>query len=283
LEGKNGQAADVERELLGIRRKLYRVGDDRLMETATTLVKILVPDLDEAKLAHLAQEIPEAWAVLSEDLAEHGRWQDARTPAAKFLEMQPGNPGAYHLIAPLLVQTGDRTAYEELCTKIATQFAATTDPRVADRMAKDCLILPRPGVDLKVPGKLAETAVTEGATDTGALPFFQCCKALAEYRLGNWEAATNWATRAAANSFPFARAEADAILAMAQFQLKHVEDARVALRKCTEVVGTELPKFTDKEPGGDWRDLIIAHALQSEARQLIDGESSIARPANLPQ
>ena len=282
LEGKNGQAADVERELLGIRRKLYRVGDDRLMDTATTLVKILVPDLDEAKLAHLAEEIPEAWAVLSEDLAEHGRWQDARTPAARFLEMQPGNPGAYHLMAPLLVQTGDRTAYEELCTKIAAQFAGTTDARVADRMAKDCLILPRPGSDLKVPGKLAETAVTKGAKDTGALPFFQCCKALAEYRLGNWEGATNWATRAA-NSFPYARAEANAILAMAQFQLKHAEDARDALNKCAAVVETELPKLTDKKPGGDWRDLIIAHALESEAKQLIDGESPVARSANLPQ
>ena len=118
------------------------------MQTANTLVKILVPDLDEAKLAHLAEDIPEAWAVLSEHLAEHGMWQDARTAAAKFLEMQPGNPSAYHLLAPLLAQTDDRTAYEELCQKIATRFAGATDPRVADRMAKDCLILPRPGADL---------------------------------------------------------------------------------------------------------------------------------------
>jgi len=282
-EGKNEDAADAERELLGIRRKRYAEGDDRLMETAKTLVKILAPDLNEAELAHLAGEIPEAWAVLSEHLAEHGRWRDARAAAARFLEMQPGNPSAYHLIAPLLVQTADRTAYEELCQKIATRFAEATDPRVADRMAKDCLILPRPGADLKVPGKLAETAVTKGERDTGALPFFQCCKALAEYRIGNWEGATNWADRAAANSYPSARAEAYAILAMSQFQLKRVEGAREALNKCTEVVETKLPKFTDKDLGGDWRDLIIARALQSEAKQLIDGEPSAAIPANLPQ
>ena len=97
------------------------------------------------------------------------------------------------------------------------------------------------------------------------------------------EGATNWANRAAANSFPYVRAEANAILAMAQFQLRHAQDARDALKKCTEVVGTELPKFTDKDLGGDWRDLIIAHALESEAKQLIDGEASIARPANLPE
>jgi eukaryotic-like serine/threonine-protein kinase len=282
-QGKSGEAADAERELLGIRRKRYAEGDDRLMETAKTLVKILVPDLDETKLAHLAGEIPEAWAVLSEHLAGHGQWRDARTAAARFLEMQPGNPSAYHLMAPLIVQTADRTAYEELCQKIATRFAGATDPRVADRMAKDCLILPRPDADLKVPRELAETAVTKGEKDTGALPFFQCCKALAEYRLGNFQGATNWANRAAANSFPYVRAEANAILAMAQFQLKHAAAAREALNKCTEVVGTELPKFTDKDLGGDWRDLIIAHALQSEAKQLIDGEPSIARPANPPE
>jgi serine/threonine protein kinase/tetratricopeptide (TPR) repeat protein len=275
-EGKNEEAANAERELLGIRRKLYRDGDDRIWETATTLVKMLVPDLDETKLADLAGEIPEALAVLSEDLAEHGRWRDARKAAARFLEMQPGNPSAYHIMAPLLVQTADRTAYEELCQKIATRFAGSTDPRIADRMAKDCLILPRPG-------ELAETAVTKGEKDTGALPFFQCCKALAEYRLGNWKGATNWASRPATNSSPYVRAEADAILAMAQFQLKHAEDARDALNKCTEVVGTELPKFTEENIGGDWRDWIIAHALQSEAKQIIDGEPSIAHPANLPQ
>jgi tetratricopeptide (TPR) repeat protein len=122
-EGKNEEAANAERELLGIRRKLYRDGDDRIWETATTLVKMLVPDLDETKLADLAGEIPEALAVLSQDLAEHGRWRDARTAAARFLEMQPGNPSAYHIMAPLLVQTADRTAYEELCQKIATRFA----------------------------------------------------------------------------------------------------------------------------------------------------------------
>jgi hypothetical protein len=51
----------------------------------------------------------------------------------------------------------------------------------------------------------------------------------------------------------------------------------------TEVVETKLPKFTDKDLGGDWRDLIIARALQSEAKQLIDGEPSAKSPPNLPQ
>jgi serine/threonine protein kinase/tetratricopeptide (TPR) repeat protein len=268
-EGKNQQAADVERELLGIRRKLYRDGDDRLMETAHTLVKILVPDLDEAKLAHLAGEIPEAWAVLSEDLASHGRWQDARTAAARFLEMQPGNSSAYHLMAPLLAQTADRTAYEDLCTRITTQFAGTSDPRVADRMAKDCLILPRPSADVKVPGELAETAVTLGGKDAGALPFFQCCKGLAEYRQGHFDGAVKWARLASANPFPYSQAEALAILSMGQYKLNQIDAARTNLLNCERVVLTQLPGLGAQDLGGDWRDWIIAHALLTEAQNLI--------------
>ena len=149
-------------------------------------------------------------------------------------------------------------------------------------MAKDCLIRPRPGADLKVPAQLAETAIAKGGNETNVLHFFQCSKALAEYRVGNWEAATNWAARAAANSFPYSRAEANAILAMAQFQLKHAEDARGALNKCTVIVETKFPKLTDEDLGGDWRDLIIAHALLSEAKQLIDGEPAAAGAANPP-
>ena len=105
---------------------------------------------------------------------------------------------------------------------------------------------------------------------------------MAEYRLGNWNAATNWAGRAAANSYPYSSAEAYAILAMAQFQLKHAEESRAILKRCTEIVEIKLPKFTDTDLGGDWRDLIIARALQSEAKLLIKGEPTAAIPANLP-
>ncbi|HWH47908.1 MAG TPA: hypothetical protein VN664_08915, partial [Burkholderiales bacterium] len=282
-KGKAEEGADIYRELLGVRRKHLGDKDPRVAETVTELARALVDSHNEVQVEQLARDFPIVWITRSEESARHGLWSEAMAAASRFLEIQPGDHSGYHVAAPLLVQTGERAAYEQLCETITARFAGATDPYTADRMAKDCLILPRPGADLKVPGELAETAVTKGEKDTGALPFFQCCKTLAEYRLGNWEGATNWANRAAANSSPYARAEANAILAMAQFHLKHVENARDALNRCAEVVRTELPKFTDKDLGSDWRDLIIAHALQSEAKRLIDGEpSSAARPANRP-
>jgi hypothetical protein len=187
------------------------------------------------------------------------------------VEIQPGEPEAYNLIAPLLVQSGDRAAYEQLCEKITARFAGVTNPAIAYRMAKDCLILPRPGADLKVPGELAETAVTLGRGDSGSFPYFQSCKALAEYRQGQWEGAISWARKAAESSSPYPRGEAYAILAMAQHQLKQTDDSRAALKVCTEVVQGEMPKLDDGLLGGDWRDWIVVHALLTEAENQIEG------------
>jgi hypothetical protein len=203
--------------------------------------------------------------------AQHGYWSEALVAASKSLEIRPDDHSGYHLMAPLLVQTGQRQPYEDLCQKITARFAGATDPYTADRMAKDCLILPRPGADLKAIGELAEIAVTRGEKDAGAFPFFQCCKALAEFRRGHWELATNWAGKAAKNAFPYSRAEAYAILAMAQHRLNQAEDSRASLKKCAEVVEAKFPRLKDGNLGQDWRDWIIAHALLAEAQSQIEG------------
>jgi len=89
--------------------------------------------------------------------------------------------------------------------------------------------------------------------------------------------------KAAENPSPSSRAEAYAILAMAQHHCKQTEAARASLKKCTEIVQTQLSKLEDGDLGRDWRGWIFAHALQSEAKRMMDGEpSSAARPANLP-
>jgi hypothetical protein len=168
------------------------------------------------------------------------------------------------------VETGNREAYAELCGKITAHFRGSTDPQVADKMAKDCLILPQPGADLQVAGQLADTAVTLGE-GTPPYALFECCKALAEYRVGHWDRAVTWAQRASANNFPYSHAESYAILAMAECELKQNEEARSALVKCSEIVETQMPKMESGDLGGDWRDWIIAHALLAEAKSMIQG------------
>jgi hypothetical protein len=140
-------------------------------------------------------------------------------------------------------------------------------------MAKDCLILPSAGVDLNPVAAMAEFAVTKGSGAPTA-PFYQCCKALAEYRQGHFAGAVEWAQRAAKTPFPYSQAEADVILAMSKYQLQQVANARAALVQCDTVVAEHMPKLGRERLGLDWRDWIITHALLEEAHSLIEGATS---------
>jgi hypothetical protein len=91
---------------------------------------------------------------------------------------------------------------------------------------------------------------------------------MAEYRLGNYNEAVNWAQASAKNPFPHSQAEACAVLAMAQYKLGSTENALRELSNCNRVIETKLPQ-PGKDLGSDWRDWIIAHALQREANTLI--------------
>src|SRR5262249_41395903 len=173
--------------------------------------------------------------------------------------------GSYHMLAPLLVATTNLATYRELCTKEITTFSNTTDLYVADRTAKDCLILPSSGADLKAVSALADLAVTRGKASGRGYAWFRCCKALAEYRQQHFGQAIEWAASITKGDFPYAQAEAYAILSMAQNKFDATNAAQRALADCDQVIDKLPPPGT--YVGQDWPDWIIAHALQSEAIQ----------------
>jgi len=279
VEDKLEEAADVYRELLELRRKQFGDEHSGVTDVVTDLAKVLTGSHNDVQFEQLGRDFPKIWLTRSEELARRGQWSESLAAAARFVQLQPAEYRGYYHAAPLLVQIGDRAAYEELCAKITTLFAGTTNLATAERMAKACLILPRPGADLKVASELASIAVAGGQKDGAA----KCTAALAEYRQGHWDGAADWAMKATENPSASSRAEAYSILAMAQYHSQQTEAARVSLKKCTEIVQIQLPKLENGDLGGDWRGWIYAHALQSEAKRMIDGEpSSAARPANLP-
>jgi len=90
-----------------------------------------------------------------------GRFVMHFTVAAKrLLERRLDDHFAYHALAPLYVVTTNLGAYHQLCPTIVSTFSNTTDMFVADRMAKDCLMLPSAGVDLNAVAAMAKLAVT---------------------------------------------------------------------------------------------------------------------------
>jgi hypothetical protein len=278
--GKVDEAERMYRQSMAIRRAIGLTTAEPLerleglilnvdkFDDADALIKEVLPATTIGRSNYV-----DLFILRADLLARQGRWKEAAADAAQVVEYRPENHESYHMLAPLLVAGRDLEGYQQLCRRIVARFGGTSNLAVADRMAKDCLILPSAGVDLKPVAAMAEFAVTNGAGASTAA-FYQCCKALAEYRQEHFEEAVQWAERAAKNPFPYSQAEAYAILAMSQYRLKQVANARTALVKGDTVVAEHLPKLGIQRLGYDWRDWIIVHALLDEAHGLIDGATS---------
>jgi tetratricopeptide (TPR) repeat protein len=211
-------------------------------------------------------------------MGRRGRWQEAAADAALALENQLTEHYRYHTLAALLAMTQDRPAYEEVCKKLVTKFADSTNPFVAERIAQDCLLLPQSGADLALMDKLADKAVTAGSGDS-ALPYFQACKAMSNYRLGNFSEAIAWGEKAAKSSVDFAQAKAYAVLAMARWQLGQRDEARAALAKGDALAPGILSEKGAEDLGESWVAWLMARISIDEATRLIQ---SVDRNANQP-
>ena len=212
--------------------------------------------------------------------ARAGQWTNAVADFSRLIELEPTNHSFYHSLAPLLVQSADLDGYRRHCARILARFGGTSDPVIADRMAKDCLILSSSGVGLGAVGQLAETAVSLGTTND-YLAYFEGTKGWAEYRQGHFTEAERWLRKAIDNkSSPNATRylEDYMVLAMTKYQMNQIEEARTALAKGLEIEEKELPHVDGGDLGDNWLDWIIAHALLKEARALIEGSSKTSDP-----
>jgi tetratricopeptide (TPR) repeat protein len=202
--------------------------------------------------------------------ARAGQWANAIATFCRLKELDPNNYDSYHSLASLLTQSGETQAYRQQCAQVLLRFGATQDPVIAERVAKDCSILPSPD-DVAAIARLADTALSQGTNHTYFI-FFQFAKGLAEYRLGNSADAAQWMRIVLkAGGTPTRQAEAQFVLAMGEARLKHREAARRAFSAGTEIVEKKLPQLESGDVGEGWIDWIIARALQREAKSVIEG------------
>jgi WD40 repeat protein len=210
------------------------------------------------------QEIIDQLSEASMNHAQSGRWAEAASDLARAIELNPTDHQLWWGLGAIYVQTGQCDAYRELCRKSVERFQQTTDPATATRIAKDSLILPGSGVNLNTISTMADTAVGQNP----AYPFFQFVKGLAEFRQSRFPSATNWMGMVLTNSDLNLSLEVEtySVLAMSQFQLGQLEQARNSLTKGTEIE-QKLPKIESGDLG-DWSNWIIAHALMKEANAM---------------
>src|SRR5262249_2877812 len=153
---------------------------------------------------------------------------------------------------------------------------------VADRMAKDCLILPDAGVDLTAIDEWADTATTSHR-DGLPMMYFQCTKGLAEYRHGRYASATNWMQPYRDSSDPFLNIYANIVRARARCRQAERELTRGELRNAVKIAETKSPPLNTDNlfKNVHWADWILAHALTGEARALISS-AAVPEPGQPP-
>jgi serine/threonine protein kinase len=232
--------------------------------------------LDEALTPSLLQKSSTAQLlrVRTELKARHGQWQRAADDAALVFQYRPTDHTRFPVLAALLIKTQNRGAYEKLRTKLLTTRSDTNNYFVADDVAKACLFLPCSETDLKTIGPLADLAVTNGAGNKGALPYFQICKALSEYRQGHYTQAVEWGQKTLDSPTIASHAHAAGVVAMAYWKLEKKEEARAMLAKGDLLAPREMPARVVEDTENAWLAWLYARIQLDEASALIGSASA---------
>ncbi len=223
------------------------------------------------KAEELMKDVPQIpqcaaiYDVIGEMHGRRGDWLRAVTNFSRAVAVDPTNHFGYNYLAALLVQTGNQEAYAKLRESILREFGRTSDPTVAERMAKACMILPPRTNDLQMLSSMADVAVAAGST-SGDWPYYEFVKGLAEYRQGRFGPAIEWLQKVvSAAGDPTRALEAYAVLAMAQYRQGEATAARGTLGSGRAFAEEQLQKYN----GPNWHDRITAEALMREAGALI--------------
>ena len=279
-DGKLAESAKIYREALAAWRKRGQSDSPQALSELTTLYHLLMNQtrfdeaeqvVDEALTSAelLRRPVSAELLDLKVDIEGHrGRWQEASAAATRAFENQPTHPGRYSMVAALLLKIHNRTGYDQFCKRIFAMSGTSTNIFVADAVAKSCLFVPSSDVDLKAIDGLADAAVTLGAGDFTAMPFFQACKALSEYRLGHFSEAAHWAQKSV--DIPtYASWHACGVLAMADWQLGKKDEAGAMLARGEKLAPPVMPARVAQSSGNDWVAWLYARIQLDEATALI--------------
>jgi serine/threonine protein kinase/tetratricopeptide (TPR) repeat protein len=279
-QGKWAEAETLHRKALASWRKRSGNEDGQTLWECDGLYHDLVSQRKDDEAEQFLAEVltpafiknPVCSSILAHRLdlmGRQGRWQAAIVDAATIMRYKPAEYYWTYVAAGLLVTTQKRSAYHQICQKILPMFASTTDCYTAQRVADDCLLLPDSGANLQTVDKLADFAVAS-TNDTIALPYFQTCKALSEYRQGNFLEAAAWAAKSLDTSQNFAGAKGCAVLAMADWQLGHKNEARAMLAKGNTLAPRLSTTNTAVDLGDSWVAWLFARVSLDEAGALIE-------------
>ena len=189
-----------------------------------------------------------------------GRVAEAQAIWKKELATHPPKHDDWFGYAELCLFLGDQAEYRRARRELLAQFGSATDPAVAERTGRACLLLPAEEVELSQAVALTERAVAAGRAGRElAFPYFLFAEGLARYREGRLdEAITLLSGEAAGVMGPCPRL----IIAMAQHQQGHKNEAN-------DTLAAALSSYDWSASKADNHDAWIAHILRREAEAMI--------------
>jgi eukaryotic-like serine/threonine-protein kinase len=270
-EQSRGEEVSLQLRILDIMDEMEHHGPD------TEADKLLTEGMNWA-IASKAQRA-QVLQLRATIFARRGRWNEAAADFKNSLEADPEttyqSAWRCYLVGTILAQCNQLDAYREHCRKSLQRFRTTTDPVSAERIAKVCLLSSSAGVDLEAVARMTDTA-----TNQMYVAWAHLAKGLAEYRQGHFVSAGQWVQETLDDNLGGSDrdhrfVEAYMVLAMANYQLRQMDNARAAFTKGVQIEQTKLAKIESGDLSPDWMDWIITQTLMREAKALIEGQ-----PAN---
>jgi len=195
-----------------------------------------------------------------------GRWDEALAACDRAIALGPDAHDAWNYAAILWAGTGDRAGYRAHCRRMLARFGPTTDPIIAERTAKACLLLPLGGPEQEAACDLADRAVAR-AQGHWVVPWAEATRGLAAYRREHFADAVAWADRCLARGPRDWNRELPAHLvrAMALSRLGRPDEAGAALARASDLYRTKVASPGGRAEGGGWHDRVICEVLRREA------------------
>jgi serine/threonine-protein kinase len=221
--------------------------------------------LDEA-LGHLQHALaldpknPAAHEGVRSVLIRQGRAEEVRVTWQKALAADPPEHEAWHGYAGLCAFLGKEEEYRRVRKALLARFGATTDPFIAERTGRACLLLPGSEDEIGQADAILDRAVAAGRSKPDwAYPHFLLAKGLATYREGRLDRAiAELQGESSLVPGPCPRI----VLAMAQQRQGRKEEARHTLREA--VVTFDWSAANADNPAA-W----MSHILRREAERMI--------------
>jgi serine/threonine-protein kinase len=221
--------------------------------------------LDEAVDAYrhalaLDPKNPAAHEGVRSALIRQGRAEDVRVAWQKALAADPPEHEAWHGYAGLCAFLGKEEEYRRVRKALVARFGASTDPFIAERTGRACLLLPGSEDEMGQADAILDRAVAAGRSKPDwAYPHFLLAKGLATYRGGRFgRAIAELQGEASLVPGPCPRI----VLAMAQQRQGGKEEARHTLREA--VVAFDWSAAKADNPAA-W----MSHILRREAERMI--------------